>query len=329
MNEAMKKLIFIIFSLLLYLSGFAQQQYKPVLDGEIIRWSFLDTPECASSFGVKSRDIIAYGDVLINDVMYKKLYFDYFNSGEAEESNTNWKNHTPLLYHEWENFFIRESEDASMLYIYNSYRDKEYLISDMNLQERETFHFFENYLDGSPQKAIVDTVYFENDLKHIRIPYGSTYYEYGIAVRRDSLTLIESVGPNKWFIYPLVCGGNYGLNCFQNNRTFYKNDKYMSPLYFAVWPCGCYYSYYDGTNSITENNYHIFIQKDKIEILFDSDTNTDISIYDMYGKSCHVENDIFDKKFIILTDSFPKGVYVLKIFDKRTNQMNTNKVIIQ
>ena len=134
----MKKLFFFLLSFLFCFSSFAQP-YKPCLDGEITRWSFLGWPSTAPR--IESIEIVAYGDTLLNDILYKKLYQTLPFGGEIEENNIDWINHEPNIssFYGKVSFFIRESEDASKLYLYNAYSDEEYLISDIDLQLGEVF----------------------------------------------------------------------------------------------------------------------------------------------------------------------------------------------
>ena len=318
----MEKLITILYLSLLCV-GLNAQQYKPVLDGEIVRWSFLDQLLCSNVYVVESTDIVAYGNVSFNDVIYKKLYLDnsFDSANDVEESNANWQNHIPQLYYEWKDFFIRESEDNSKLYVYNSYWDEEYLISDMNLQEGETFQLSTD--GGGTLEAIVDSVYFKNGLKHIRwiATYERPYFH-------GPFTFIESIGSNKWLVYPDGCNSDasIGLNCFQNKETFYKNEETLNYLDFADFPCGIFYQS-AGINSILNNNYNIFIQKDKIEILFTFDVNVDVSIYDLNG-ILYYEQNTYSQNIVIPTTELPKGIYILSVFDKNTNKQYTSKIIL-
>ena len=212
----MKKILFLHLSLLC-ISLNAQQQYKRCLDGEMTRWSILDYH--VTDIGLVSNDIIAYGDTIINDVLYKRMYFDdTFNPFEAEETNTVWKNYSPWLGREWGDF-IRESEDASKLYIYDSREGEEFLISDMNLQEGDTFHVF---IPAVKVDATVDSVYYKNGLKHILLHFVDNHLDGYYFSGRQTLTFIESVGPNYWFSYPFPF---FAVNCFKNLTTFYKNDE--------------------------------------------------------------------------------------------------------
>jgi len=276
------------------------------LDGDIIRWSLLDSH--IADAGIISTEIVAYRDTLFNDMAYKKLYFDNsFNSFYVEESNTNWKNHTPQLYYEWENFFIRESEDFSKLYLYNSFEDEEYLISDMDLHEGKIIQIFvpSAYID-----IIVDSIYIKDGLKHIEVHWVNGPYYY--------MTFIESVGPDIWFNYPYFERGE--LNCFQNQSFFYKNDN------FSWLPCGVWYNDV-GTNSISENKYNVFVQKNKIEIVFDYNNGVDISIYNLNGILLY-ERSFLSQNIVIPTAAFVTGIYILKVLDKNTDKQYTSKIIL-
>jgi len=296
----------LLFALLVAVVTNVQGQYKHCLDGEIIRWSLVDGH---IADWTSSTEIVAYGDTLFNNIVYKKLYLDdSFNYFDAEESNTNWKNYTPQLYYEWENFFIRESEDASKLYLYNSLEDEEYLISDMDLQVGDTIQIF---VPSTYINVVVNSIFFEDGLKHISVwrvdnpPYYNYYH-----------TFIESVGPDIWFNYPYIVGGF--LNCFQNQSNFYKINAY--------YPCG-FQGNTDVVPNILEDNYNIFVQKDKIEIVFTYNMNVNISIYNISGVLLY-EGSFNSQNIVIPTTDFSKGVYVLKMLDKNTNKQYTTKFFV-
>ena len=312
----MKTNSLIVFSLLFYISSFAQS-YKHCLDGEMIRWSCLDMRDCDG--GVTSQDIIAYGDTLFNGIMYKKLFRDFsFDSYEAEESNMKWINHVSSLNWIWDGYFIRESEDASKLYIYHPYYSEEFLISDLDLQEGDSVLLFTDFLGIC--ETFVDSIYYVNDLKHIALHFYTSNHS------KETVTFIESVGNDRWFIYPPNCNPNYVyLNCFLNQTIFYKNAKSSDFGSYDMLPCGCF-SGFGKINSISEDNYKIFIDKNKIEIVFDTEMNIDISIYDMEGKLCYSGKNLLDKKIIIPLLS--KGIYILNVFDIRHNRSITKKFII-
>ena len=306
----------------------AQPSFKPHLDGEIVRWSFVDERFCGSGTSLTTTDIVAYGDTVINGVKYRKLFMDFSCCGAFDDDNISWKNHVPLSdfesFFEWEHVFIRESEDFSRLYIYDSWWDIEFLISDMNLQVGETFQLrswsFLNYVE-----AIVDSVYYKNDLKHIQWRFTdahlSSYYHM------QTFRFIESVGPDYWFTFPQGCNPPAGFNCFQNQTTFYKNERTMNHWNFAETPCGYYY-FRTGVSSTSENKFHVFVQRDVVEVFFISDKNIDVSVYDVQGRLWHSERNFFGQRVLIPRKLFNKGVYVLNIFDRKTGQVYSTKIIL-
>jgi len=155
---------------------------------------------------------------------------------------------------------------------------------------------------------MVDSIFFKDGLKHIG-GHWLTYPYY-------DFTFIESVGPGKWFIYVHFPQNGY-LNCFQNQSIFYKNDDY--------YPCG--FQGGCGVTDILEDNYNIFVQKNKIEIVFDYNMNVEISIYDIKGILLY-ESGFNTQNIVIPTTQFLKGVYVLKMLDKNTNKQYSTKIFV-
>ena len=304
------KNIFIILLCVCASNIFAQEtQYKRCLDGEIIRWSLLDG---STADWMSSTEIVAYGDTLFNGAVYKKLYLDKsFYRFDAEPSNTNWKNHTPQLHYEWENFFIRESEDFSKLYLYSPFEGEEFLISDMDLQEGDIIQIF---VPSAYINVIVDSIYIKKGLKHIDVYDLNSPYYY--------ITFIESVGPDTWFNYPYDCSGGGFLNCFQNQSTFYKNNS----TFYGNYPCGAEAGT-GGINTDWEDNFNIFVQKNKIEIVFTSNMNVDISIYNLNGILLY-ERSFLSQNIVIPTAAFVTGIYILKVLDKNTDKQYTSKIIL-
>ena len=303
----MKKLILLL-SISLLCTGFlsAEQQFRPVLDGEMVRWSFIF--QCNSgggisprSFGQSSIEIIAFGDTLINNLVYKRLFIDQsFYPNDVDESDTNWQNHTPRLYYRWEHHFIRESTDASRLYLYNSFYDREFLLSDMSLQEGD---------------AGVRYVFFEDGLKHIVLDRSGGHYWF---------TFIEGVGPNEWQVWRFPFHDS-SLNCFQNQSLFYKNTR---SHFFSNFLCGDYWSYVSYSKVFT-NEYFVFVSVGKIEVVFTSNVNVDIAVYNMLGNLQYIRENVSGQKFTVPTNSFQSGVYVLRIFDRENQQTASKKIIIR
>jgi hypothetical protein len=303
----MKKTVLLIFLSLLAIISIDAQPYQPCLDDGMVRWSMLDYH--VSDAGLISTEIIAFGDTTINDLPYKKMYYSPWGY-PIEKNDENWKNFIPeltyyMLFSEY--FFIRESEDASRLYLYNSRWDEEYLISDMNLQKGDEFQF--NY-----QNYRVDSVYIKNDLKHIQM--DREIWSPAI-IYQDTLKLIEGVGPNIW---PLNPEESYGaLNCFHNQTLFYKYDN--------GYPCG-YEAPPNNIKTVSNGDYHFRITAGDVNVYFSFPSRKHISISDISGRLRYSQVFLSGENATIPIASFPKGVYLLKIEDQDKKQTKVYKFIL-
>jgi hypothetical protein len=167
----MKKLQKIILSVAITLFSTTltaqETQYKRCLDG-VARWALFELSLMDTE--ISTTDIYAYGDTTINGIVYKKMYYNYsFGYQYLNGSDEYWQN-IPLQdvnydIYGWEGYFIRESEDASQLFIYVSYFDEEFLISDMNLEVGDTILYY--LID----KIVVDSVFYQDEVKYIVVPY--------------------------------------------------------------------------------------------------------------------------------------------------------------
>jgi hypothetical protein len=289
----------------------AQQPYKSCLDGDMVKWSVLYSE---LDWPVTSMDIIAYGDTIINEHSYKSIYLSrYF--GDLDATNTNWKNYIPELFRNYP-YYIRESEDASQLYFLAG--NREYLVSDMNLQVGDRFQIPEiwyNYVLQEDISFTVDSVYTKDGLKHVQLDYlldlSSGY----------KLTFIEGAGPNIGLIsFSNICLSQL-LNCFQNQSLFYKSE--VSP-----YPCG-YFPLGDDIQIVSKSkDYVLQREKEQIKIHFLENKGRQIAIYDISGRLHYRQNFFSGNEIIISSTLFPKGIYLLKIDSRDNNQINIHKIIL-
>lgn len=296
--------------------GNAQQQYKSCLDSDVVKWSFLDYH--IADAGPVSTDLIASTDIMINNILYKRLFISYFDADKAEETNENWMNYTPYFEYPWEDhygcYYMRESEDASKLYLFNSKNNKEYLLSDISLQKGDVFTlFFPNVFI----EAVVESVYYKNELKHLSLSYN-------LGGTTNSLTFIEGIGPDVWKIYPHETGY---LNCFQNKNIFYKK-KAIFGWEDVSFPCGCKYLFANLQIVSSDKSCSLTVTRDAIEVAFTDDVNSKISIYGIEGKLYYDETFSSKQKVTIPTTSFSNGVYLIKILNHKSNKIDTYKIML-
>jgi hypothetical protein len=314
----MKKIKYIFILLLLFsIKITAQQQYRSCLDGEMIKWSVLTEIFDWPQFSI---EIIAYGDTVINETAYKKVMEKELSGFAFEESNTNWRNYIPDLSNETPDHYIRESDDASQLYIF-FWDNREYLITDLNLQVGDEFPVPEIWRSLIYESSLtVDSVYTENGLKHVRLDHTFQVWDLESGQVEHSLTFIEGIGPN---IGPFIvwCDLPPIVNCFQNRSLFYKNE-------LISYPCG-YKGQVDAIQTVSSNDdYVLQLEDNQIKIHFSKAENRQISIYDISGRLQYDQSLFPQKELIIPIALFPKGIYLLKIYSKDNNQINVYKIIL-
>ncbi|MDR1544686.1 MAG: hypothetical protein LBS50_09855 [Prevotellaceae bacterium] len=130
--------------LLCKIDVFAQQtEYKRCLDG-VARWSMFGLG--VSDGDVVSTDIYVVGDTVINNTAYKKMYSWFCSNPYSNDEY--WQNNSLQNFDYYTNglnyYFIRESEDASQMFLYNSLNDEEFLFSDMNLEVGDVISYYIN-----------------------------------------------------------------------------------------------------------------------------------------------------------------------------------------
>jgi hypothetical protein len=196
----------------------------------------------------------------------------------------------------------------------------------MDMQEGDEIHL--PTLQGYIVKAVADSVYLKNGLKHIRLHL----LQYSGWINEFPFTFIESVGPTYWVVYPYWNDWNtmFALNCFQNQTIFYKNDQKDTDDITDLKDCPCgYASPHSAIHFISENDYSVIIQKGKIDLSFSSDISADLSIYDIHGRLCYTKDNVFARNITVSTELFDKGVYLLKIFDRKNNRVQYDKILLK
>jgi hypothetical protein len=281
-----------------------------------------------------SREIFAAGDTVISGITYRNMKEDG-SFYDLEETNTKWINHIPDLSisHEWEfsNCYIRESNDASQLYILDTFQNKEYLISDLNLQKGDAFKIPEVYRDLihiREDSVAVDSVYMKDGLKHVQLDYTFGTWFSGIE-ESNKLTFIEGIGPNIGLISMSNIGIYQLVNCFQNQSQFYKSELMYGHYLYELLPCPCGYMEWNAIQTISSNDdYVLQIEDNQIKIHFSTDKNSQVCIYDISGRLHYKRDSHSGEDVTVSTTPFPKGIYLLKVLSKNNNQINIHKIIL-
>ena len=117
----------------------------------------------------------------------------------------------PYPIWEWmdNNIYLREDANMGRVYRYDPYCDCELLICDMSMEEGDTFLFpysVQYYgVDENPSFGIVDSVWYNNGRKNIRLQSDIEF----ISRRIDTVIFIEGIGPT----YSIMGWGDGQIDC--------------------------------------------------------------------------------------------------------------------
>lgn len=294
------KLIFLL-SLMVSLFSFGQETYKSVLKEGATKWLYF-FPQDACMIG----EVIAYGDTIINQMTYKKLWEGSMGSYSIQPSefiNENWNDYT--FFKRKLNGYIRQSDDASKLYLFAETENVEYLMLDMNLKVGDEFSAPEEF----PRSRRVKNIFYKNGLKIIDLD-GMLFIE-GVGA---TINLFQSVGIPEAM-------GSY-LICFRNNTLFYNESAQLNDTYTI---CACLWN---NLNEINADKYDIKKSSESIEISFGESGFRTWEMFDIYGRKIQ-KSEIVNQQIIqIPISDLISGIYFLRIYNSWTNERTSVKIII-
>lgn len=295
--------------------------YKSILGTNIAKWTIIILPDYE-----QTEEWFTNSDTVFNQIKYKSLnryqtnqlyYGGNFYNKPFNITDSVWKFNSPITIQMNTEHFIRESSDASKLYLYDSNLHKEYLISDLNLQKGDSFylpadskHFLRYYEDY----VHVDSIYYIKGLKYVQfnlLAYYSTL----------KMTFIEGVGPNLGIFYMYGGGNNasiFCLNCFKNDILFYKQ--------FNNRPCA--FDNINALENVFDNSFELFQTKNELHLSFNTIDNRLISIYDLTGKNVFRKQFTYTNKVDINKQLLQKGIYIIHSINLNKPNDNVNKTII-
>ena len=329
----MKKLILLL-SISLLGTGFlsAEREFQSVLNNGMARWSMV-------SLGFTSSDafeiIVTDNDTLINDVLYRKIYYNFFPRCFAD--HTDWQNYIPDVNNDRNimphcNLFIRESEDASRLYIFDMEKNTEIVVFDLNLEVGDEFVFILPWWWGwgfynGKTAAYVDSVFIKDGLKHISF---DRYLWSGIN-NYMKLMFIEGVGPNIGITTQISSmTGHSMVNCFSNDVLFYRYERRITLqsdfFYYHPFSCGC--SLGSNVFEIDRENCNVWLESGNLIIACKEIQNAQVSIYSVLGRYCFSGSFSGLQQISIPTTHLPRGVYTLRVRDKDTNRVYAGRIIL-
>lgn len=225
--------------------------------------------------------------------------------------------------------FLREERETGRLYYRNKLDGKFYnelsaevIVSDMSLEVEDRIPLAGNrhiwHYDNNTEYEIVDSIYYQNDLKHIR----TKMYFNNSYVNKDTLTFIEGIGSNigPMLGYDGVHARSVGLACYHKDGdiTYFPQDYFSQNK-------ECVKFTPDGFESPAIKMEYI-ISKNEISILFPINYTGDIFIYNSMGHL--ISHSIVSEasQCDIRIKTIP-GVYFLRLQEKK-GRASTKKIMI-
>lgn len=293
----MRTIVIILLALLISLLNFGQGNYKSFIHSGLTKWLYYSPQD-----GCSMDEVDAYGDTIINQTTYKKLWDIYFvPQSPYINVNQQWRDYTQFTG--LTNTFIRQSSDSSKLYLLDGTTNEEYLIADMNLTVGDEFIF------PKLGSGTVVNIFYKNGLKNIQFNMNSQW---------NGLTIIEGVGLNTHFKSLFTNFGGYPYNyliCYSNSSYFFNIHDI----------CGCV----DTENvEIKEDEYNINRQSDLVEISFDSMSQLTWEVFDIYGRGILKSNKVNQQSILIPISDLKSGIYLLRIYNLENKEYASLKIII-
>ena len=193
--------------------------YKSVLGDSIAEWYILQAmfdggDGRTGNYTIATEDTVILSDTIYNIYRCNEMYSDV-GCGGFQGFPGDFRNYDK---------YIRESEDRSKLYFRTSLSNTEILLMDLNLEVGDTVDTETWIWDGvsyNDAAIMVDSVYYSNDMKHIRTNYYTSFKRsYTSDIIYDTLKFIEGIGPSfgityipsvmlaekgSYYIYTIIC----------------------------------------------------------------------------------------------------------------------------
>ena len=303
----MKTKLFLILILCFSINCMANS-YLPLLQ-ERTQWNVLHAfNTTVPSSNYKKTELLKLGaDTIISGKTYLKLFSTY--NKEATDST--------IIG------FLREDCETKRVY-YRENNEEEKLLYDFNAQIGDTLYTYQRFSfipDSTPNViTAIDSIEINGILLARRT------VEITVFDQKESRFWIEGVGCEQGLIYhsyPGMAGGEiYYLLCmYKNGELFYQPQWEMFHDCF-IWEIGTMIT------NVTMDDFYISQDKlhTSLSIINKNGQAFSAYLFDTQGKKVY-QTTTKQAKLNIDTQSFPKGIYVLKIKSEDANQHIT-KIIL-
>ena len=320
----MKKIILLLFSLLLYFSSFAQP-YKSYFGEEYTKW-YVYYPgweyfTSAAYLSCCNRSEVI--DTFTYQCLFQLGYYDKDNTTVPQNANCR--------------YYFREDRNTGQLffryYYWNNEMSQEMIVSDMSLQIGDSVPLYSqsnNYvlfdwqnivvIDENRAYAIVDSVYYLDELKHIRTSAKFLNYEAG---KYDTLMFVETFGSN--FSPFLDLNPSSLVHSYAPIYTCYETESELVHLRNDYETC---FLYYIGIK--VEKKYQgirMEINNGLLSLFFEESFSGQINLFDLFGRALYQKNISNQTNHNIDVSRFQKGIYILSLRNDNNEFLNKKIVI--
>ena len=298
--------------------------YKSVLGDSIAEWYILQAmfDGCdgrTGNYTIATEDTVILSDTIYNIYRCNEMYSDV-GCGGFQGFPGDFRNYDK---------YIRESEDRSKLYFRTSLSNTEILLMDLNLEVGDTVDTETWIWDGvsyNDAAIVVDSVYYSNDMKHIRTNYYTSFKRpYTSDNIYDTLKFIEGIGPSFGITYiPSVMLAGNGSYFTYTVICYYRDEISEYRKIPNEW--SCYVRWWMNINDVDNISATIYPNptKDKVFITNLAAEEHTIKIVSQMGTVVKTIT-AYSREVEIDLKELPNGVYNIVIVN--SNGSTSKKIV--
>ena len=294
------KLIYALLLSIFCLNAYAESQYKSYFGDTYTKWNlWLDNEYVSTDSFLSCCERTQTID--------NKTYYCLFNVYEYDGEITSVDENEPCQ------LFLREEIETGRLYYRNNMDNgfsDEILVSDMSLEIGDSIRlggrsYWSNLnipTDENTVYALVDSIYYHNNLKHIRT---KTCFYSIVSGKTDTLVFIEGIGSNAG---PLLDYYTTGQRSQEALSCYHKDGSIIS---FSEE--GCLFFTLNKVEENEKGNIEYVINKDNIYIQFSDFYTGVVSLYGITGNLLHEVKISNVLNYDINAQYLQSGLYILML----------------